>query len=77
MTAFLISRSIHLPATYLPLVFQMEAPHMPQNCVDLSGSPVIKNLPASAGDMVQSLVQEDPTCRGQLSLCITTTEPTV
>ena len=29
----------------------MEAPHMPQNYVDLSGSPVIKNLPASAGDM--------------------------
>ena len=27
----------------------------------MSGS-VVKNPPASAGDMVQSLVQEDPTC---------------
>ena len=41
---------------------------------DFPGGPVVKNLPAEAGD--QSLVQEDPTMpAGQLiSLCATTTE---
>ena len=28
------------------------------------GGLVIKNLPANSGDMVRSLVQEDPTCPG-------------
>ena len=27
------------------------------------GGPLVKNLPANAGNMVQSLFQEDPTCR--------------
>ena len=31
---------------------------------DFPGGSVVKNLPANAGDMVRSLVQEDPTCRG-------------
>ena len=31
---------------------------------DLPGGPVVKNLPANAGDRVQSLVREDPTCLG-------------
>ena len=29
----------------------MEAFHVPQNYVNFPGSPVIKNLPANAGDM--------------------------
>ena len=29
----------------------MEAPHIPQNYMHFSGSPVTKNLPANAGDM--------------------------
>ena len=28
------------------------------------GGAVVKNPPANAGDMVQALVQEDPTCHG-------------
>ena len=31
---------------------------------DFPGGAVVKNPPASAGDMVRALVQEDPTCRG-------------
>ena len=31
---------------------------------DFPGGPVVKNPPANAGDMGQSLVQEDPTCYG-------------
>ena len=41
---------------------------------DFPGCLVLKNLPTSAGPWVQSLVREDPTCRGQLVLCPTTTE---
>ena len=47
------------------------------------GGLVVKNLPANAGDTVQSLVQEDPTCPGAawacvpqlLSLCSRTQKP--
>ena len=28
------------------------------------GGSVVKNLPSNAGDTVQSLIQEDPTCCG-------------
>ena len=42
---------------------------------DFPGGPVIKNLPATSGDT--GLVQEDPTCCGQLSPCTTTTEPSL
>ena len=31
---------------------------------DFPGGAVVKNLPANAGDMVRTLVREDPTCRG-------------
>ena len=31
---------------------------------DFPGGAVVKNPPANAGDMVRSLVWEDPTCRG-------------
>ena len=31
---------------------------------DFPGGAVVKNLPASAGERVQSLVWEDPTCHG-------------
>ena len=32
---------------------------------------MVKNPPCSVRDVVQFLVREDPTCRGQLSLCTT------
>ena len=32
--------------------------------VGFPGGAVVKNPPANAGDMVRTLVQEDPTCRG-------------
>ena len=36
----------------------------PFKCVwGFPGGPRVKNLPANAGNMVQSLFQEDPTCR--------------
>ena len=31
---------------------------------DFPGGPVVKNLPANAGDTVRSLLREDSTCRG-------------
>ena len=34
------------------------------------GGLVVKNLPANAGDTVQSLVQEDPTCPGAAWACV-------
>ena len=41
---------------------------------------MVKNLPASAGDMVQTLIQEDPTCHGaakpmSLNYCTYALEP--
>ena len=44
------------------------------------GGFVVKNLPASAGDMVQTLIQEDPTCHGaakpmSLNYCTYALEP--
>ena len=36
--------------------------------LDFSGGPVLKNLPASAGDTGLILVQEDSICRGVLGV---------
>ena len=33
------------------------------------GGSVVKNLSANVGDTVQSLIQEDPICHKQLTLC--------
>ena len=42
----------------------------PFKCVrGFPGGPLVKNLPANSGNMVQSLFQENPTCHGA-------TEPT-
>ena len=41
---------------------------------DFPAGPVVKNLPADAGDMVWSLFQEDPTFHEQLSPWAPTTE---
>ena len=43
--------------------------------LEFPGGPVVRNLPVNAGYWVQSLVQTDPTCEGQLSPCATNTEP--
>ena len=44
---------------------------------DFPGGPAVKNLPTTSGTQIWSLVQEDPTCCGQLSPCTTTTEPSL
>ena len=45
---------------------------------DFPGGPVVKNLPASAGniDRFSLCSGKNPHATGQLSLCIATTEPT-
>ena len=44
---------------------------------DFPGGPVVKNLPASAGniDSFSPCSGKNPHATGQLSLCIATTEP--
>ena len=41
--------------------------------LDFSGAPVVRNLPANAGDSSSTPGREDPTCHG--IACSTTTEP--
>ena len=41
---------------------------------DFPGGPVVKSPLANAETQVRSLVQEDPTCLGRLSLCATASE---
>ena len=41
----------------------------------LLGGSVVKNLPATAGDRVRSLIQEDPTCHGVTKSGTTTSVP--
>ena len=36
----------------------------PKTLEGFLGGSVVKNLPSNAGDTVQSLIQEDPTCCG-------------
>ena len=44
---------------------------------DFAGGPVVKNLPANAGDtsLILGLGTKIPHAAGQLNLCTTTTEP--
>ena len=45
-----------------------------KTCRDFPAGPVVKNLPADAGDMVWSLFQENPTFHGATKPRATTTE---
>ena len=45
--------------------WRLSCPVMPSRCfLGFPGGSVVKNPPANAGDVVQSLIQEDRTCRG-------------
>ena len=58
------------------LIKALRRPAIKNNCFrGFPGGSVVKNLPANAGDMVQSLLWEDSHATEQLSPCAPPTEP--